>query len=173
MLLFLSTPIAFAEATTTQNDNFAAMWMIFFVYLMLNFLDCKKRLNNDKPTRSLVIDASLCISFGYLAKPNTCFGMLILLIWLLIICIRRKDKIITIIQLCLIAIPGVIIPIIPQWIQNLKTVGSLSPGNVGARELIGTLQPNYVFINFLKNFSNNVDRSITIELNNLKEKTMG
>lgn len=53
------------------------------------------------------------------------------------------------------AVPVIILLALPQWISNYMTWGKLSPDNVGKRQLIGTLQPNYFFVNLLKNLSYN------------------
>lgn len=42
-ILFYTMPIAFAEALTTQVDNFSALWMLCFTYLILDLLVSEKR----------------------------------------------------------------------------------------------------------------------------------
>lgn len=56
MLLFCSTPIAFAEALTTQNDNLACLFLLIFVYELSDFLDREKRLQTaEKTTESVCV----------------------------------------------------------------------------------------------------------------------
>ena len=40
-LLYMGTPIALAEATTTQVDNFATLWFLCFLYFLLPFVTGK------------------------------------------------------------------------------------------------------------------------------------
>lgn len=155
-ILFVTTPIAFAEATTTQVDHFAAWWLLAFVYLMLDLTDEHVSLKYNFYTAEKVLFAALTIALGYLTKPSVCFGFLIFLLWILIICLKRKDDIKVIIKLLFLAIPMIVIPIIPEWLRNYSAFGAVAHSSVGQRQLVGTLRPNYLMINFLKNFSYNL-----------------
>lgn len=158
-ILYMAMPIAFAEATTTQNDNFATMWLLFFVYLILDYNDISKSMIYDGYNKLKIVMLAGCLAMGYLSKPSVCFAMLIFLLWTLVCVIKRKDNVVTIVKFLGIAAGVCIILLLPQILHNLITFGKISPPNVGARQLVGTLAPNYLFIGFLKNFTYNLANS--------------
>ena len=46
--------------------------------------------------------------------------------------------------------------LIPEVLRNIVTFGSVTPPIAGARQLVGTVDPRYLFINGLKNFTFNL-----------------
>ncbi len=155
-LLYMSMPIAYAEALTTQVDNFAAIWLLFFVYRLLDYTDQTKSLRFDKTTIRGVCTLGLCVAWGYLAKPSVCVGMVVFALWLLIVCIKRKDRAWDMVRLVLCALPCVALPMMPEILRNFKTFGAYASPGAGAAQLVGTLQPPYLFVNLLKNLSFNM-----------------
>lgn len=176
-LLYLSLPIAFAESLTTQNDNFATVWMLYFTYILIDFTDLKQKISLTKETASKVCMLGLLVSLGYLTKPSVCIGMAVMVLWLLVICILRRDSVSTLIRLICVAIPSIILPMLPELFRNLKTFSALSDPMTGQRQLIGTLNPVYMFVNFLKNLLYNLPNvyiySSDYLLTRLLEKTAG
>lgn len=156
MLLYMSMPIAFAEALTTQADNFASVWLLFYVYVLLDLADRRKGMEFNFATVSRVCTLGLCVAWGYLTKPSVCFGMIIFAFWLLIVCIARKDRPGNLARLVLCAVPCVTLPLVPELLRNFATFHSYASKTTGARQLVGTLQPSYVFVNFIKNFTFNM-----------------
>ncbi len=156
MLLFLSMPIAYAEALTTQVDHFASVWLLFFVYLLLDLAERKEKIVFDSSSVRKVCTMGLCVAWGYLTKPSVCIGMVIFAVWLLIVCILRKDRVWNLIRLTGCALPCVVLPIVPELLRNFKTFHAYASQTTGARQLVGTLQPTYLLINFMKNFSFNL-----------------
>ncbi|MGN0277919.1 MAG: hypothetical protein ACI4C4_01050 [Lachnospiraceae bacterium] len=156
MLLYMSMPIAFAEALTTQVDNFATVWLVFYVYVLLELAGQRERLECNSQTVSKVCTLGLCVAWGYLTKPSVCFGMVIFAVWMLVVCIVRKDKVWNLIRLVLCALPCVVLPLMPELLRNFVTFHSYASKATGARQLIGTLNPAYVFVNFVKNFTFNM-----------------
>jgi hypothetical protein len=180
MLLYMSMPIAYAEAMTTQVDNFASVWLLFFVYILLDLVELPaasrretdseacapvEAASNDGKSGHLAVDAAnvthvcvlgLCVAWGYLTKPSVCFGMVVFALWLLIVCLKRKDKFSDLVKLALCALPCVVLPLVPELLRNFKTFHSYASKITGARQLVGTLKPNYVFVNFVKNFTFNM-----------------
>lgn len=154
-LLYMGTPIALAEATTTQVDNFATLWFLCFLYFLLPFVTGKRKLERDRETGKVIFFAALALSFGYLAKPSVCFGAAVFLCWLLMVEIREKAEVRVLLSYgalgaCIVAVllsPGVFI--------NLLAFGSISHEGVGARQLVGSLKPQYLTVNFFKNFTFN------------------
>ena len=155
MLLFIATPIAFCEAFSTQNDNVSAMFVLLFVYLILDFMNKEIKLQMDKNSIVKLIMVGITLGLGYLTKPSIAFIIVVFLIYLLAVCIRRKDKIKNVaFSTMLVAIVAFII-ITPELSRNIKTFNRYSDPSAGKRQIVGTLKPNYLFINFLKNVTFN------------------
>lgn len=155
-LLYMSMPIAFSEALTTQVDNFAAIWLLFFVYRLMKYTDPGKPMRFDKITVCRVGAMGLCVAWGYLAKPSVCVGMVVFALWLLIVCIRRRDRIRDLAGIFFCALPCVALPMTPEILRNFKSFGAYASPSAGAQQLVATVQPSYLFVNFLKNFSFNM-----------------
>lgn len=155
-LLYLSMPIAFAEALTTQVDNFATLWLLYFAYILLDFTDAERKIIFDKGTVIKVCLLGLFVSFGYLTKPSVWVGMAIMVLWLLAVCIVRRDSVIILTKLIGTVLPAIVLPIMPEILRNIKTFSAISAPIAGQRQLIGTINPFYIFINFLKNFCYNL-----------------
>lgn len=149
-LLFMTMPIAFAEALTTQVDLFASLWLLIFVYYFIDLFEADK-LAADRDTLQKCLMMAICVALGYLAKPSVDVGMAVLLFCLLIRCMRRHDALQVLMKLAVCALPVVLLPLIPEWIRNYHTFSSLGDSSVGSGQLVGTLAPNYVLINFIKN----------------------
>ncbi len=156
MLLYMTMPIAFAEALTTQVDNFAAVWLLFFVYRLLDYVDGEKAMRFDRVTVCRVCSLGFCVAWGYLAKPSVCVGMVVFALWLLFSCIRRRDRVRDLAGIFFCALPCVAIPLAPEILRNFKTFGAYASPSAGAAQLVGTLRPDYLFVNFLKNLSFNM-----------------
>lgn len=155
-LLYMSMPIAYAEALTTQVDNFAAIWMLFFVYRLLDYVDVKKAMRFDKVTVCRVGTMGLCVAWGYLAKPSVCVGMVVFAFWLLLVCIRRRDRLRDLAGIFFSALPCVAVPLAPEILRNFKSFGAYASPAAGAAQLVGTLHPTYLFVNMIKNLSFNL-----------------
>lgn len=159
MLLFYTMPIAFGEALTTQVDNFSALWMLSVIYLLFDLLRKENKLLWNRNVLQKVIVLSLCVAFGYLTKPSIGIGLLFFAFWLLIVAINRKDSVKIIIGYLFVAVAIIGVFLIPGFYRNIATFGALSAPNVGARQLIGTLEPRYVLVNAVKNFTFNMPAS--------------
>ncbi len=155
-LLYMSMPIAYAEALTTQVDNFATLWLLFFIYILLHLVEQREKLKFDGAMIGKVCTMGLCVAWGYLAKPSVCFGMVIFALWLLVVCIIRRDSVKNLSGLVLCALPCVALPLVPEFVRNFRTFHSYADQSAGARQLVGTLQPSYLFVNFVKNFTFNM-----------------
>lgn len=155
-LLFYSMPIAFAEAVTTQVDNFSALWMLAIVYLLIDLLGIEYRFEWNKGTLGRVLILSICVAFGYLTKPSIGIGLAFFAIWLLIMAIRRKDNCKLIVLY--LAVASVVLGslVTPNFIRNINTFDALSAPGVGQRQLVGTLNPREVLVNCAKNFTFNM-----------------
>lgn len=149
-----TAPSAFGEALSTQVDQFAAVWLLIFVYYYLELfgqqLVCSRRV-----LECCGIMAA-CMAFGYLAKPSVLIGMAVLLLVLFVSCIVRKAGISFIAGAAGFAGGIFLVVVLPELIRNLVSFGSISLPVAGQRQLVGTWKPLYVLVNGLKNFTFNL-----------------
>lgn len=155
-ILFYSMPIAFAESLTTQVDNFACFWMLCFSYLLLGFLDIERKIALSSETTFRIAILSLSVAFGYLSKPSVGFGILVMLFWLLITIVKRRNKILPLIVYFLMAGFIIICVIMPESLRNLSTYQALASQGTGQRQLIGSIHWRDIAVNFAKNFTYNM-----------------
>ena len=165
-LLFMTMPIAFGEAINTQVDLFSGIWLLGFVYLILDFIEREEKITWSADTVFKVLILGLCVAFGYLSKPCVCIAMLIFVIWLLVRCIRRKDSLVTLIGLALCALVAMLSVMGWEFLRMWNTFHAITSPIAGARQLVGTLKPNYLFMNFVKNFTFNLPN---VYLSNLSD----
>ncbi len=154
-LLFMSMPIAFAEAINTQVDLFATVWLLIFVYFLMDFVEKEEKLQWSRENLFKACIMGLCVAWGYLTKPSVCIAMAVFCIWLLICCAVRRDKIVVLIRLAGGAFASMVVPLCWEIGRNIKTFHAISSPIAGERQLVGTLRPNYLFINFIKNLVHN------------------
>ena len=154
-VLFYSMPIAFAEALTTQVDNFSAFWLLCFVYLILDLTKKNQKIRFDKETMEKVTVLSLCVAFGYLSKPSVGFGMLFFAGWLFIMVLVRKDNW-KVFLYALGATVLLVVILLPELSRNFQTFHAFASQETGARQLIGSLHPRHILINLLKNLTFNL-----------------
>ena len=155
-LLFMTTPIAFAESLTTQVDNFATIWMLIFAFFAIDFMDINSKIYFDEITVRKALMMAFSVAFGYLSKPSVGISMLIMALAILIICILRHDSVKEIIKIVIVSTPCVICPVLIGIYRNFVTFGKMSASITGQRQLIGTLNPRYLFVNCLKNIFYNL-----------------
>lgn len=156
VVLFISMPIAFGEALTTQVDHFSTMWLLMFVYFLLDILDVSYCLKYNKDSLWRVAVLSGCIAYGYLAKPSVMFGIVFFAIWLLVVCIYRKDNWKDIIVLLVISASIIVLTLLPEVLRNINSFNAISAPVAGARQLVGTKNPIYLFVNWIKNLMMNM-----------------
>lgn len=154
--LFYSMPIAFAESLTTQVDNFACFWMLCFSYLLLGFLDMERKIVLSRETTFRIVILSLSTAFGYLTKPSVGFGMLVMLFWLFITVVKRKNKALPLIVYLFLAGFVILCVIMPESLRNLSTYQALASQGTGQRQLIGSCHLKHIVVNFVKNFTYNM-----------------
>lgn len=151
--LFYTAPSMFGESLTTQTDQFATVWLMIFVYYFLDLFDHSYRFHFKGKTLSVCLLMGVSLALGYLAKPSVWIGAAVFALALLIRCIRRRDSLWAIAKLLICVIPVMGLILAPELVRNL--LGAVSTFEVGMGQLIGTLNPLYVLINWLKNFSFN------------------
>lgn len=154
-LLFMCMPIAFAEALTTQVDHFACVWFLIFVYFILDFIISKEHIKYNKHNLNICLIMGSCVVYGYLTKPTVSVGMFMMAIGLFAICIKRRNPIVPLLKLSAVVAPLIVLFISPEIIRNIISFHAINPPFVGQRQIVGTIKPTYLIINFLKNFTFN------------------
>lgn len=163
-MLFYACPIAMAEAMTTQVDELSTYLCLAFVYLLLDFLKPEEKISFDLATVGKVLTMSLCVAFGYLAKPSILFAVLIFGLWLCFVMIRRKDSP-KVFGYAAIAVVAMAIILLPEWMRNLQTFDAIASSKTGARQLVGTLNPKWLLVSFLMNLSFNLPTTLIHQSN--------
>ena len=151
MILAFSMPIGFAEALSTQVDNFSALWCLIFTYIILDFLNKDEKIKLDKDSVLKIICLGLSLGFGYLTKPTILFSDGLFTLYLIYMCIRRKDKIKDVIISILIVGITTLIIIMPMTLRNLKTFNAFSDPIAGQKQIVQVDKKSYFVMNFLKN----------------------
>lgn len=155
-LLFMSMPIAFGEAINTQVDLFSTVWLLYFVYLLMDLAETPVLLTFSKENIKRVCIMGLTVSWGYLAKPSVCIAMAVFGVWLLICCVVRRDKFFVLLRLAGCAAGSMLITLPWEIGRNIRSFHAVSAQVAGARQLVGTIHPLYLLVNFTKNFVHNL-----------------
>lgn len=150
-LLLFSMPIAFSEAVSTQNDNFSTVWLLYYVYILLDFTQPDKKLAFEKTTVVRVLLLGLHVSLGYWTKPSVSIGMLFFACWLLLICIIRRDRPLVILKLVICALPFVVLPLVPELLRMLLTFHAFTVPVMSSGLLAQSLDPLHLFVGCVKN----------------------
>lgn len=152
-LLYMLCPLAIAESVTTQVDLVGTMWCLIFAYFALKIGKSSAPLNS----RDNLIGVAFCaasIGLGYLTKSSVCFVMPFILVWLLIACVIKKEKIGNII-ICIALAGAVILALaLPGFIRNYNAFGSIIPTSEMGRLMIDWSYDPFVYVlNTLKNLT--------------------
>ena len=126
VFLFLMMPPAIAESVTTQNDLFTALIMLLFFHYYLEFI-YSPDLNISKEKILLSVKTGATIALGYLAKSYVLIPMGILILYLGVITIMKKEKIRNILVVCGTGIGTAVAGVLPFFIQSYRVYGSLFP----------------------------------------------
>lgn len=152
-LLFYSMPIAIAESVTTQVDLVSVMVMLMFLSVIYELGTAEENLKLDASSIFNIVLCSGLVGLGFITKNSICFMMIVFLCWLLYKCILRKDSIVTLFVLLLIAVIPVAILTVPTMYRNYTWYGDIFALSYMDGIMIQTKNPKYIFINILKNLS--------------------
>jgi len=164
-LICLTMPMAIAQSTTTQTDLFAGMWLLFFVYTIIYFIS----LDSIQWKRDQIVNLVVCaatIGLGYLTKSQICVSMSFFLPWMLLIRREKKDKPGTLMGNVAVAAVIVLIFVSPSLVRNYSETGDIFVLGYFSNIAIGTLNPKFAFLNFVKNWA---QTSITFSSGRLNE----
>jgi len=153
---FLSMPLTISQSITTQNDLSAAMWYVLFLYYLLWFIKAEK-LSFEKQARKELLEKLVCVGatvgFAFLMKVSVCASMVFFVPWLVVVCIRRKDKIKDLL-LCAVTAGGVLVVTISETlIRTYMACGSFIASTTSGDIMVATKNVSYIIVNILKNYS--------------------
>lgn len=154
-LMTLSLPILFAEAFTAEADIYSALWLVLFAQQLLDIIRAP-RLNFGIKCRHRVIWLALTVGFGYLAKPSICIAMVVLVAWMGIWRLVKKDKLADLIRLGMVAVVAVVLPMLPASLRNIRSFGALQSSSVSGELMVGIAEPRFLLANLSKHILGNL-----------------
>lgn len=169
VFLFLMMPPAIAEAVTTQNDLFSALIMLLFFYYYLDFI-YQSDLTVSKEIFALSVKLGTTIALGYLAKPNVLIIMAILIGYLGIVKIWKKEKFKNMLFAGITGIVTAVIGISPFMIQSYKVYGTLFPSSQTEDITVTTLDLRLLIANCYKNMAKYISTPLIPGINNFLMK---
>lgn len=155
-LLCFGMPVAFAGALSTQPDGFAALWLLGFAYVLLDFACPGEKLCFDAPTRGRAVLLGLLAAFACMTDPSAQIGILLLAVWLAAVCAARRDDVRVIGRLILCALPAVVLPILPEAVRNVQTFGAFISPAMWQDLLVGSADPAVLLVNLCRNLAVNM-----------------
>lgn len=155
-LVFATTPIAFGEALTTQVDMFSGLWLLVFVYSILLFTNMNQKLNWNMESFFQLLLMGCSAGFCYLSKPSTMIAVPFFAIWLLLICIHRRDKLSIVIKSVITVLITGMIVILPELIRNFITFHSISSAETSTGFLVPLFNIRYLLVNLIQNVGFNM-----------------
>lgn len=150
--LFVTMPLTISQSVTTQNDLFGAMWFALFLYYLLRFIHMERLIFN-KETLKLLFFTALTVAFAFLTKTSICASMIFFLPWLLIVRLKKKDKLLSLIQSACFAGVSIAAVISETIIRNLLSAGTIMPDTASGNIMVATKNVSYIIVNILKNYS--------------------
>lgn len=150
--IFMLMPLTISQSITTQNDLFAALIFILFVYKLLDVICYDKIILNAEQTLDIVM-LGLLVGYAYLAKTSVCASMVMFMPWLLIARLRKKDDFKKLIGCVEIALAGIVVTISETLIRTFLSSGSLMTSTASGNIMVATKNVKYIIVNILKNFS--------------------
>lgn len=150
--IFMMMPLTISQSITTQNDLFAALMFILFVYKLIDVIEWKQICLNKGQILDIV-SLGLLVAYAYLAKTSVCASMVMFMPWLAIVRIAKKDKVKYLIGSVGIAIVSIVVPISETLIRTYLSSGSLMTSTASGNIMVATKNVKYIIVNILKNFS--------------------
>ena len=171
MLVFASTPIVFAEALSSQVDLYAGLWVLIFAWFTLEFTDRERKLQFSVASVCKLLAMGCSASFAYLAKPSGCIALVLLSVWILIVCIRRKDKVLTVVKSIAVVVGTALIIILPEMIRNIITFHSISDEETSTGFLVASWDIRYLLANLVQNIGFNLT-NVYLNIDSLIDKVV-
>lgn len=150
--LYLTMPLTISQSITTQNDLFAAMWFAVFLYYLVDFIQVPK-ITCDREQFEKFILTGASVAFAFLTKTSICASMLFFMPWLLVVCLKRKDKLSSLLLAAVTAGGTLVVLISETLIRTYLSCGKLMADTTSANIMVATSNVKYILVNITKNFS--------------------
>ncbi len=150
--VFATMPLSISESITTQNDLFATLIFLLFIYYLIDVISWDKiEMNKEQIITIFLLSAT--VAFAYLAKTSVCASMVMFMPWLLVSRIIKKDRISKLIAAAVSAGVMILILISETLIRTLKSAGSIMTDTASGDIMVSTKNVAYIIVNICKNFS--------------------
>lgn len=149
---FMMMPLTISQSITTQNDLFATLIFVLFIYKLLDVISWEKIILNRSQILDIVM-LGLTVAYAYLAKTSVCASMLLFMPWLFIVRLCKKDMVSKLCGSIGIAAVSILIPISETLIRTYLSAGSLMTDTASGNIMVATKNISYILVNILKNFS--------------------
>ena len=150
VLLMLTMNAYYAESISTQVDLAGTFYLFIILYLLSDIIFSENRLTiKNSLTRYIFIGVGTGLL--YLVKSNAEISVAVILLFVLIYRICKKDRIrdlillFAVIGICSFALAC------PGFVRNYRYCGDILASEYMGSISIGTLSPKYVLVNILKN----------------------
>lgn len=142
LTIYYMMPMAIAQLYTTQTDIIAGMFLLVYVYFILDLVKAK---DLGKGWQAGVTGTRLAVSvmLGYLCKPTICFVMIVFFFWMCIVRLCRRDRMVVLLQYMIIGGVTAIILYTPLFIKSYQTY-RVQPSISATEEEIKTEDPNTI-----------------------------
>ena len=161
---YLTMPLTITQAVTTQNDLSAGLFFLLFLYELLWFIQKDRLAENllplgrsEKNTNAVFaekcIRIGMCVGFAFLMKVSVCASMIMFMPWLLVVCIRRKDRLSSLLQAGMLAGAAMLVTVSETLIRTYQACGSLIAETTSGNIMVATKNVSYIIVNILKNYS--------------------
>lgn len=171
--LYAATPIAVAEAFTTQNDQFATVFVLIFAILCARMFKRIDVIGINKKTTLSLIAVGVCAAFTYLAKPSGMFMLVAFGLGLFVLAILKRKKIPILLFCCACVVTSAGVVVLPEMARNIQTYGSVVDPWQGPGQIASTLDPRLLAVNVLKNIGTNITYSLSPRAMALWERVVG
>lgn len=113
-------PMAVAQTFNAQTDIIAGMFLLVYIYILLDFIQAEK-LVMDKHGFISAVYLAASVMFGYLCKPTICFDMVVFFVWMVIARLYKRDKFSELIRFVVVGVLTAAIICTPLLAKNYYT----------------------------------------------------
>lgn len=153
VIVFLTMNIVQAEAVSTQVDLVATLFLLSFIYLLLDIVWVKKELRYSGGLIVEFIAIGLALAMGYLTKSHVLILSLVVVMYALFYRMHIGDKFSQLMGFGIISGISALILVAPSLVRNYVYSGDVLASQYMSGISIGTLNPKYAFVNLLKNYT--------------------
>lgn len=157
--VYLMIPMALVQAFSTQTDDVAGLFLLTFVFYILDFIQADK-LKMDRQGFMSAVRLALNVMLGYLCKPTICFVMLVFFLWMCIVRIYKRDKINVLVRYVIVGGAIAVLLYIPLYMKSYQTYTTVNKA-LAAESTAGDGQETVAA-------TNSVDRALAPDVFNVK-----